>query len=191
MAAGEAMADREILGTLWGYLWNPEHGFRGRLAGAMGLLLISKALNITVNFILPNISASTGHVVGHDQCLASSCRLPESVPAMCEAEDEQHWVQSSVCSRVPTAESCWDLHQQQMLWAYALAGAIHVQVRSGWADDGSEWRHGAGTLHRADARRADCRLWRRSSWISFVQRAAQCHLCQGAADTLHSWAASL
>jgi hypothetical protein len=53
-AAGEAMPDREILGTLFGYLWAPEHGFRGRLAGAMGLLLASKALNITVSY-MPNI----------------------------------------------------------------------------------------------------------------------------------------
>jgi hypothetical protein len=58
VATGEAMADREILGTLWGYLWNPEHGFRGRLAGAMGLLLISKALNITVSSVLPDTSGS-------------------------------------------------------------------------------------------------------------------------------------
>ena len=66
MAAGEAMADREILGTLWGYLWNPEHGFRGRLAGAMGLLLISKALNITVSPGMSHHEASTGHAAGHD-----------------------------------------------------------------------------------------------------------------------------
>ena len=57
MAAGEAMADREILGTLWGYLWNPEHGFRGRLAGAMGLLLVSKALNITVSSAMSHTSS--------------------------------------------------------------------------------------------------------------------------------------
>ncbi len=42
------MPDREILATLFGYLWNREHGFRRRLAAAMGLLIVSKGLNITV-----------------------------------------------------------------------------------------------------------------------------------------------
>ncbi len=48
-AAGEAMPDREILRTLFGYLWNKEHGFRRRIGLAMGLLVISKGANITVS----------------------------------------------------------------------------------------------------------------------------------------------
>ncbi len=43
------MPDREILRTLFGYLWNKEHGFRRRIGLAMGLLVISKGANITVS----------------------------------------------------------------------------------------------------------------------------------------------
>jgi hypothetical protein len=43
------MSDRQILGTLAGYLWpadNPE--FRSRVLGALGLLVASKLLNVQV-----------------------------------------------------------------------------------------------------------------------------------------------
>jgi hypothetical protein len=80
--AGEAMPDREILGTLFGYLWNPEHGFRGRLAGAMGLLLASKVLNITVNYA-SNMSQEPNmlQVLEGNQRTLTGRRLPSGRPS--------------------------------------------------------------------------------------------------------------
>ena len=48
LTTGEAMPDREIIRTLFRYLWDKENGFRGRIAVAMGLLTVNKALNISV-----------------------------------------------------------------------------------------------------------------------------------------------
>ena len=45
------MPDREILGTLFRYLWDQENGFRRRIAVAMGLLVVNKGLNITVSAV--------------------------------------------------------------------------------------------------------------------------------------------
>ncbi len=81
-AGDDALPDREILRTLFGYLWNPEHGFRGRLAVAMGLLCVSKGLNISVRpTAIACVWAPTAHI-----CISAraptSAASPRDGPAM-------------------------------------------------------------------------------------------------------------
>lgn len=80
-AAGEAMPDREILRTLFGYLWNKEHGFRRRIGLAMGLLVISKGANITVSDFLGRDNRKWTCPQHWALCGGGGWRLPEGVCA--------------------------------------------------------------------------------------------------------------